>query len=381
LLKYFVIHINPYFFDKYSLEFKNQILNLTIERFLNNYAMIPSVPKFYDPEHKLSFEADSCVPLRQAWEKGEIELTTLVRGTYPGRSLQKGEISGIKSIGYWDIKKIQDWGLQWHTNEGIEICLLESGSVDFLVRNDSYELQTNDLTITRPWIVHKLGAPTVNMSKLHWVILDVMVRHPHQDWVWPDWLILNPDDLTELTRCLRQNEQPVWPASPEIRNCFIRMGKIIKDSGSYPYDSKIKIEINTLFILLLDLFRKGNIQLDQSLVESKRTVKLFLRTLESRVDNEWTVGKMAEYCNLGVTRFTHYCKELSNCSPIEYLNRLRLRKASEMLLANPKLSVIDVAFSTGFSSNQYFNYVFKRHFKITPSEYRNLTKSSNRLSF
>lgn len=60
--------------------------------------MIINVPKFYDPENKISFEADSCIPLRQAWENGEIELATLVRGTYPGRSLQKGEISGIKSI-------------------------------------------------------------------------------------------------------------------------------------------------------------------------------------------------------------------------------------------------------------------------------------------
>ena len=353
------------------IEVLEQILNLTIERFHNISVMNVSVPKFYDPEQKLSFEADSCIPLRQAWEKGEIELTTLVRGTYPGKSLQKGEISGIKSIGYWDIKNIQDWGLQWHTNEGIEICFLESGSVDFMLKNDSYELQTNDLTITRPWIVHKLGEPTVNLSKLHWVILDVMVRHPHQDWAWPDWIVLNDTDLAELTRYLRQNEQAVWSAGPELRNCFIRLGKIIKNSGVMPYDSKIKIEINTLFILMLDLFRKGNIKLDQSLVESKRTVRLFLRTLESRLDEEWTVGKMADYCHLGVTRFTHYCKELSNCSPVEYLNRQRLSKASELLVADPKLAVMDVAFSTGFSSNQYFNYAFKKHFKMTPNEYRN----------
>ena len=167
--------------------------------------MTVQVPKFYDPQEKVMYEADSCQPLRQARDSGEIELTTLARGTYPGRLLQKDEIPGIKSIGYWNIKKLQDWGLEWHTNEGIEICFLESGNLDFSIKDQTDNLQTNDITITRPWIAHKIGNPNVDLSKLHWVILDVMVRHPHQEWVWPDWIVLNKSDLTELTRYFRQN--------------------------------------------------------------------------------------------------------------------------------------------------------------------------------
>jgi AraC family L-rhamnose operon regulatory protein RhaS len=337
------------------------------------------IPKYYDDTEKIIYLADSCIPLRQAWNKNELELTTLARGTYPGKIIRENELSGVRSVGYWNIKKLQNWSLEWHTNEGIEICLLEQGNLDFLLKDRQIQLQPNDITITRPWIIHKLGAPNVDLSKLHWLILDVNVRHPHQNWEWPDWIILNRSDLLELTLNLRQNEQPVWKASHEFKNCFVQIGKIIMESTGNNYDSKVKIQINNLLILLLDIIREENIVLDQSLVESKRTVRLFLKSLELKIDEDWTVVKMAEYCNLGVTRFTHYCKEISNCSPIEYLMRLRLRTASELLKQNHNLQIIDIAFMSGFSSNQYFNFSFKKHFKLTPKEYRKLKSNIDSL--
>ena len=336
------------------------------------------VPKYYDDTEKIIYQADSCIPLRQAWDNSELELTTLARGTYPGKMLQESELPKIKSIGYWNIKKQQDWGLEWHTNEGIEICFLELGNLDFLLKDKRIQLQPDDITITRPWIIHKLGAPNVDPSKLHWLILDVNVRHPHEQWEWPDWIVLNKSDLLELTLNLRQNEQPVWKANQEFKKCFVQIGKIIKKSKDNNYDSKLKIQINNLLILLLDILREEKIDLDKSLVESKRTVKLFLKSLESRIDEDWTVVKMAEYCNLGVTRFTHYCKEISNCSPMEFLSRLRLRRASRWLIEDTNIQVTDIAFMCGFSSNQYFNYSFKKHFKLTPNEYRKL-KSNKRM--
>lgn len=332
--------------------------------------MNPIIPKYYDPIEKRTYEADSCMPLRQAWNNDEFELTTLARGTYPGKRLKNDELEGIKSIGFWDIKKLQNWGLEWHTNEGIEICFLENGSLDFLLGDNLVKVQTNDITITRPWIIHKLGNPNVNLSKLYWLILDVNVRYPHQQWEWPDWIVLNPKDLDELTLKLRQNEQPILKANREFRNCFIEMGRVIKQENKIKYDSRLKVQINNLLILLLEILNEGNIVLDQSLIESKRTVELFLNILESKTDEDWTVVKMAEHCHLGVTRFTFYCKEVTNCSPMEYLNRLRLRQAAKLLDENPALPVIDVAFMCGFSSTQYFNFAFKKHFNISPNKFR-----------
>ena len=221
-----------------------------------------SKPRFVDIDGKV-YNADSCVPLNNAWKTGEIQLHTLVRGTYPGHQLGSKELSGIKSIGYWNSGKPQSWGLDWHRNEGIEICYLESGSLDFKIGGEKYKLEPKDLTITRPWLSHKLGDPKIGASKLHWIIIDVGVRHPHQIWKWPSWIILNKEDLNTLTRYLRHDESPVWKSSPEISTCFEQIGEIVK--GRSHYDTKLKILLNSALMGMLDLFKRGNMELNDSL--------------------------------------------------------------------------------------------------------------------
>lgn len=224
------------------------------------------------------------------------------------------------------------------------------------------------MTITRPWLQHKLGDPNIGLSKLHWLILDVNVRHPHQNWQWPEWVILNKRELKELTTILRQNEIPVWKGNDELKSCFDKIGKTIKEGSDF--DSRLKILINNLLILLLDLFRKGNVELNELLAESKRTVELFLKELENSYSEPWSLVAMAEYCNLGKTQFFRYCQEISNCPPMTFLNNMRLNVVSKMLIENKEKSITDIAFDVGFSSNQYFTTVFKNFFKKTPRQFR-----------
>jgi AraC family L-rhamnose operon regulatory protein RhaS len=128
--------------------------------------------------------------------------------------------------------------------------------------------------------------------------------------------------------------------------------------------------MNSLLIALLEHFQEGKILLNEELVASRRTVRLFLNSLEEHLHKPWTLPEMATWCKLGTTRFTKYCVEISNCTPMEYINRIRLAKASGMLVSNLEISATEIAYQCGFSSPQYFTTVFKRHFKKTPQAYR-----------
>lgn len=316
------------------------------------------------------YHADSCTPLEEAWKKGELELHTLARGNYPGRRMEKEELTGIRSIGFWDARKVQTWGLPWHRNEGIELCFLESGALDFLIGQEHYRLRPGHITITRPWLRHKLGNPHIGPSRLHWLILDVSVRHPHQEWDWPSWVILNPRDLETLTIILRQNEQPVWTAGPETAECFQQIGRTIEQGDRSGCDSRLKIYINTLLMNILESFRSGEIRLDEGLMHRRRTVELFLADLKEHAGEPWTLRDMAEQCNLGITRFSMYCKQITNCSPLAYLNQLRLGEARRLLLERPDLHIAEIAYEAGFSSPQYFTTSFKRLHRLSPQAYR-----------
>ena len=314
-----------------------------------------------------TYHADSCEPLIEAVRQGELELAAVGRATYPGERIPDAVLPGLQSVGYWDARQGQSWGLPWHRNEGIELTYLETGSMPFSVDGKELNLMPGSLAITRPWQPHRLGLPNIGIGRLHWIIIDVNVRQPHQEWQWPDWFVIMPEDLAELTACLRENEQPVWSVSDEIRNCFQQIGKTIKEKKS---PSRLAVYTNELLLHLLDLFREQQVSRTKSLTDAQRSVALFFDSLQASYADEWTLDSMAESCGLGVTRFVHYCKQIFNQTPQQYLNQLRLEAAAKRLRSVPAQSITDIAFDCGFSSSQYFATAFRKRYGCTPRQYR-----------
>ena len=89
-------------------------------------------------EDGVEYHADTCIPLVEAVGRKKLKFNALARHTYPGNRLTEDTI-GLNSIGYWDANEPQDWGLDWHRNEGIEIHFLESGSMPYSQENQDLE--------------------------------------------------------------------------------------------------------------------------------------------------------------------------------------------------------------------------------------------------
>lgn len=309
----------------------------------------------------------------QATVRRHVELQALVRGQYPGKKLARSALPCIKTVGFWDAPCQQDWGLDWHYNEGIELTFLERGTLAYAVDNHHCLLRPDDLTVARPWQRHRVGDPHIGAGRLHWLILDVGVRRPHQTWQWPRWLVLTKNDLKELTDGLRKNDRPVWRATPEIRHCFQRIAAAVETDREGSNISRLAVLLNELLVLVLEMFRQQQIELDESLASTERTVELFWNDLRQNLDHlaaEWTVESMARQCGLGATHFIHYSKQLTNTTPVQFLNQCRLQAAAKMLKAEPDRSVLDVTMACGFNSSQYFATLFRHRFGMTPRDYR-----------
>ncbi len=326
----------------------------------------------------LRFKTDSCAPQSAAARGGKIKLHALSRGHYPGILLRAAQLPGIASVGFWNGTDTQDWGLEAHRNEGIEITFLETGKMAFSVETKNYELASGQFTITRPWQLHKLGAPNIGPGKLHWVILDVGVRRPNQDWRWPHWLTLAAADKAELTRKLRHNENPVWNSSPEIAAAFCGLSKGVLHWDQPHTESRMLTLLNQLLLGILTALTEQQTHQNPSLTSRRRTVELFLRDLAANAVSSrepWSLGQMSAHCGMGITAFSKYCRELVNNGPVEYLNQCRLNHAARQLREVPELSVTEIAFENGFNSSQYFATTFRRRFHQSPRLYREQAKS------
>ncbi len=321
-----------------------------------------------------TLRADDCRPLVQAVREGGIALHALARSHYPGEPLKASEVPGVCSLGFWHVTGEQRQGLSPHRNEGIELTCALQGETPAMVDGRTYALRPGEIMITRPWQLHSVGEPCFAKGKLGWIILDVGVRHPHQTWRWPDWVNLHTDDLELLTRSLRQNEDALRATSPALRAAFERLVSIPASPSENFRGSRIAVAVCDVLVRLLELFHVNPVRLRPVLMESSRSVRLFVEGLTSRPIPQ-SVEAMAEACGLGVTRFAALFKEATGSTPGEYLLRRRLDEACRLLKATPPLSVEAVSRQVGFSHGNYFARVFRRTFGVTPGKWRSQTAS------
>ena len=322
--------------------------------------------------------ADTCSALCEAVAQKTLTMKALVRGHYPGERLPKNILPGLLSVGYWNAGHKQDWGLDWHRNEGLELSFLRSGSIAFATANHSQTLIPNNMTICGPWQLHRVGTPFIDTGILQWLILDQKIHSADQQWSWPHWIILTKKDLGELTRLLLYNSQSICIANGKMVSCWDQLFRAVRDDKNESRFSQIAVSINELLLLLLTFLRENEKSKEDEVVvalsPSLHTVKLFLDELKCiprLLEKQWSIKEMAKLCRMSESHFTLCCRKLTNKSPTHFLNHCRVQLALSFIKRDPQKTITDVALDCGFNTSQYFATVFKKITGKTPSSYLN----------
>jgi DNA-binding response OmpR family regulator len=103
----------------------------------------------------------------------------------------------------------------------------------------------------------------------------------------------------------------------------------------------------------------------------------FIQRLETVMDTEltnpdFTTDEFASRMNLSRMQLHRKLKSLLGVSATEFVRNERLKAAAE-LLKNPKLSIAEVAYSSGFNEATYFSKCFKDIYGLSPSDFRKTT--------
>ena len=99
----------------------------------------------------------------------------------------------------------------------------------------------------------------------------------------------------------------------------------------------------------------------------------FLEIVQAEMGNpELSVDQLAATMGLGRSQFYRKIKALTNCSPVELLRSLRLKRARDLLLTTDK-SVSEIAYEVGFSAPAYFTRCYRETYNETPTDLREKT--------
>ncbi|MFV0465350.1 MAG: AraC family transcriptional regulator [Lachnospiraceae bacterium] len=97
-------------------------------------------------------------------------------------------------------------------------------------------------------------------------------------------------------------------------------------------------------------------------------IKDVLALIESDYGNELTLTDLSKKANMSPKYFCRFFHEMTQRTPIDYLNYYRIECACIELVTSGK-SITEVAYSCGFSNLSYFIRTFKKYKGITPHKY------------
>ena len=99
----------------------------------------------------------------------------------------------------------------------------------------------------------------------------------------------------------------------------------------------------------------------------------FLRSIQefvsANLQRNITLDDIAEAVCMSPSSLYKKMKEYSGLSPMEYVMKVRLHRAVE-LLKDDSVSVQEVASAVGFNTHSFFSECFKREFGMTPRQWR-----------
>ena len=100
----------------------------------------------------------------------------------------------------------------------------------------------------------------------------------------------------------------------------------------------------------------------------KELLNDFRKFVEEHIHDEININDIAEYMNMSRSKFYRQLKEITDYSPTDIVNMIKLKKAAHLMTYEQK-NISEAAFASGFASSSYFTKTFTKFYKQRPSDY------------
>lgn len=128
-----------------------------------------------------------------------------------------------------------------------------------------------------------------------------------------------------------------------------------------------------LTTLLLELCQEAPLSDVLSEESGALLYKRLVRDMQMAVFENFSIEALASRNFISVSYIKKLFRKYANVSPKHFYDDLRAREAA--LLLQEHLPVSEVAEKMNFSSPNYFTLFFKKHYAMTPTEYRRLNET------
>lgn len=149
---------------------------------------------------------------------------------------------------------------------------------------------------------------------------------------------------------------------------------LLKLEDAYFHSRVLSARQYRAVVRLLEIFAKHLAVAANELVLKERAgepraISNARRYIEEHQGEKMSLDQVARAVNTSSYHFCRTFKKVTGLNFTEYLSRVRIGKAKNLLL-NPNLRVTEVAYGVGFQSLPHFNKVFKKITGMSPTSFR-----------
>ena len=267
-------------------------------------------------------------------------------------------LQGIRATGsvYFCDFLLPPWRLPFKNETRAMFHLVRRGHCEIEIAGITRNLEPGDFVFFAPGVDHLVFSDGTDDQRtlllcgyclFDAVENDVLLR------ALPDYVLLRRDELQQwpwLTRTLDHLSAEYMSDEP----------------GSDLTVDKLT-EVLLVQLLRTDFGRHAEVGIVAAL-RDKRIAKA-LAALHEYPGQEWTIATAAEVASMSRSGFARRFKQLLDTSFFDYLTRLRMRDARQLLMTT-NLPIADIAEKVGYQSGISFVKAFKKIHAVTPRRYR-----------
>lgn len=247
-----------------------------------------------------------------------------------------------------------DWHSVPHTHNHTELFFIVNGKGQFLIEDQLYPVNVNNLVIINPNVIHT--EVSLNAQPLEYIVLGIEgMELDVTELSNGPFSILDAVESVEISGCLR--------------NILREMEQ--KNTG---YEDVCQAFVEILIIRLMRSTALA-IPAEPQVMSANRQCAAVRRYIDLHFKEALTLEQLAKEGHMNKFYLSHAFKREYGISPINYLISKRIDE-SKYLLEETDLSLSQIAQLLGFSSQSYFSQVFHRTQEISPKEYRQSLKKT-----